>query len=503
MTRSTPLTLTRIGIDTYKEAIIYLRKDSCFRQSEGLESQSRVIVALGDQSMIATINIITSDLLKPGQAGLSEYAWDLLKAVEGDKIDIKHLPPVPSLSFVRSKIYGHSLDEAQISAIITDLTNGQYSDVQIAAFLTCCAGNKLNRDEIINLTKAMVNVGNKVNWGMGDNFMVVDKHCIGGLPGNRTTPIIVSIVSAFGLCMPKTSSRSITSPAGTADTMEVLAPVELTIEQIKKVVKQEGGCIAWGEMANLSPADDILIRVERSLDLDSEGQMVASILSKKIAAGSTHVLIDIPVGKTAKVRDLKAADSLKNILEQTAQALNLTIKVLITDGSEPIGFGIGPALEAKDIVNILQNQINAPQDLRARALMLAGEILEFSPHIIKGQGLKIATEILESGQAWQKFQAICQAQGGLRTIPQAHHTHDYLSTTEGVVTEIDNRAIALIAKLAGAPRDKAAGIYLITKVGQKIKKGEILFTIHSESLGILEYVLDYLAKNANPILIKS
>lgn len=169
-------------------------------------------------------------------------------------------------------------------------------------------------------------------------------HCVGGLPGNRTTLIVVPIVAAFGLMIPKTSSRAITSPAGTADTMEVLAPVNLDIKKMKKVVEREYGCIVWGGAMSLSPADDILIHIERAIDLDSEGQLVASVLSKKIAAGSTHLVIDIPIGATAKIRSLKTAIKLKKLFDNICLKYNLTIKTIFSHGEQPVGRGIGPAL---------------------------------------------------------------------------------------------------------------------------------------------------------------
>ncbi len=428
------------------------------------------------------------------------------KYLQSEELENAHPKPAPklqeqtldSLSFLRSKIYGNELTAYQIEEIISDITLGYYSDIQISAFVTACAGNRLSKTEILNLTKAMVQVGNKIEWS---EAVIVDKHCVGGLPGNRTTPIIVAIVTAFGLTMPKTSSRSITSPAGTADTMEVLAPVEFDVAEIKKIVAQEKGCIAWGGLAHLSPTDDILIRVERVLNLDSEGQMVASILSKKIAAGSNHILIEIPVGKTAKVRSFDAANILKNLLEETGENLGVTVKTIFTDGSQPVGNGIGPALEARDLVAVLKNDKNAPQDLREHALILAGEILEFSSEVKKSDGKKLATEILDSGQAWKKFQAICAAQGGLKEIPQTKFIYQYLASKDGVVSAIDNRQIALVAKLAGAPSDQTAGVDLFVKIGNKFKKNEALFAIHSDSEEALHSALSYFNDNLDTIQI--
>ena len=345
----------------------------------------------------------------------------------------------------------------------------------------------------------MVDTGQRLSWGRD---LVVDKHCVGGLPANRTTPIVVAIVAAFGLTIPKTSSRAITSPAGTADTMEVLAPVELSLDQIRKVVERENGCVVWGGAATLSPADDILIRVERALNLDSEGQLAASILSKKIAAGSTHVVIDIPVGPTAKVHDANSAMHLQRLLKSVGKKLGLTVNVLITEGFEPIGYGIGPALEARDVVQVLQNHKDAPPDLRAHALLLAGAILEFSSKVAPKQGRALAEEILTSGKAWTKFQAICEAQGGMRVIPKSCCQRDYKAPRAGRVIHIDTKRIALLAKLAGAPQSKAAGIDLHVKLQNTVAKDQPLFTLHTQSPGELEYAWSYLQDNLEMIQLE-
>lgn len=493
------LHLRRLGIDTYKESVIYMREDCHICLAEGFEVQARVRVNLGERSIIATVNMIKSDFLDHGKASLSEYAWHLLAANEGDEITVTHAKSIPSLSCVRSKIYGNTLSGEDFSEIIKDITLGRYSDIHISSFLTACAGGRLSVQEIVDLTNAMVAAGDRLKW---PSDIVVDKHCVGGLPGNRTTPIIVSIVAAFGLTMPKTSSRAITSPAGTADTMEVLAPVELDILTLQNVVKKEKGCIAWGGSVALSPADDMMIRVEKALDLDSEGQLVASVLSKKIAAGSTHVLIDIPIGPTAKVRSQEMANLLKGYFESVGKSLGIVVKIIFSDGTQPVGRGVGPALEARDIVSVLKGSVDAPQDLRARALTLASHIIEFSPHVKEGDGLKIATQLLESGKAWGKFQSICKAQGGMREIPKAPFTHVYKAEKRGVIVEIDNRQLSLIAKFAGAPFAKAAGIDLSVFLGKAIEKGEGLFTIQANSSGELSYVLDYLAENTDVIKIQ-
>lgn len=492
MNEKPTLTLKHLGINTQNEAVVYIRHDSHITLSEGFVSQARIRVGLAERYIIATLNTVTTPLLRHNEAGLSEHAWKLLDAKEGEEVTLSHPKPLHSLSYIRSKIYGNVLKEHETNAIIEDVVTGHLSDIHTSAFVAACAGGRLNEEEIHHLTKAMVDTGERLSW---NKELVVDKHCVGGLPGNRTTPIVVAIVAAYGLTMPKTSSRSITSPAGTADTMEVLAPVELSLDQIRKVVEKENGCIAWGGAVSLSPADDVLIRVERALNVDSEGQLVASVLSKKIAAGSTHVVIDIPVGPTAKVRDSAMGIRLQHLLRHVGKMCGLTVKVVVTEGFEPVGRGIGPALEARDVVQVLTNHKDAPTDLREHALLLAGNVLEFSPQVKKDQGIAIAGEILRSGKAWAKFQAICDAQGGMRDIPGSCCRHDHAAAKTGRVTQIDTKRIALLAKLAGAPQFKAAGIDLHVKLHDVVEKGQPLFTIHSQSPGELNYALSYLHDN--------
>ncbi len=438
------LHLRRLGIDTYGEPVIYMRADCHVCRAEGFEARSRVEVRLRGRSLIATLNVVAGEL----------------------------------------------------RTIVADVVGGKYSDLHLAAFVTACAGGRLDIDETVALTRAMVEAGERLEWGRP---IIADKHCVGGLPGNRTTLLVVPIVAAAGVVIPKTSSRAITSPAGTADTMEVLAPVDLDIPAMRRVVEREGGCVVWGGAARLSPADDVLIRVERPLDFDSEAQLLASVLSKKVAAGATHVVIDVPVGPTAKVRSVHAAARLAAQFYTVAEQLGLSLRVVTTDGSQPVGRGIGPALEARDVLAVLRGTPDAPADLRDRALLLAGELLEFTGGARAGEGRAFAATILASGRALAKFETICEAQGGRRIPPQPSHTEVVMCTRPGVVVEIDNRRLARIAKLAGAPRAPAAGVDLHVKIGARVSVGQPLFTVHAQAPGELAYSLDFLRRQPAPI----
>lgn len=486
---TTSLHLRLLGIDTLQEHVIYMRRDCHVCRAEGFETQTRLEVGLRGQRIIATLNVVDTDLLAPGEAGLSTRAWQALGAAQDDNITVSHAPTLDSLSAMRSKIYGHRLNAEALDAIVGDVAAGRYSDMHIAAFLSACAGGRMDLQETIDLTRSMVKVGDRMDWGRSP---IADKHCVGGLPGNRTTPIVVAIAAAAGLTMPKTSSRAITSPAGTADVMETLTRVDLDVAAMRRVVEREGGCFVWGGALSLSPADDVLIRVERPLDLDSDAQLVASVLSKKIAAGATHALIDIPVGPTAKVRTEDDAHRLQHLLEQVAAAHGLHLRVLRTRGAQPVGRGLGPALEAHDVLAVLRGVAAAPVDLRMRALALAGELLEFCGHSTPGTGKSEAWRLLDSGAAWAKFQAICEAQGGLSEPGVAPLREAVVAERRGYVSGIDSRRLARVAKLAGAPGAPTAGLVMHVQLGDEVERGTPMFTLHAQAPGALAYARSYL-----------
>lgn len=475
------LKLRRVAIDTYKENVAFLHRECSIYRSEGFQALNKIeIHKIGNGGpVIAVLNVVDDrTITAPDELGLSEQVYDQLGVPEGTEVFISHATPPASLKAVHQKIAGERLNYKDYLSIIQDIVNNRYSKIETAAFLVGCSETGMEREEILNLTRAMVDTGERLNWG---EYLVCDKHCIGGIPGNRTTMLLVPIVAAHGMLMPKTSSRAITSPAGTADTMEVLARVEHSQERLREIVKQERAFLVWGGTAELAPADDILIAVERPLSMDSPGQMIASIVSKKVAAGATHLLIDIPVGDTAKVHNHLEALKLRKIFEYVGDNMGLHLEVVITDGSQPIGHGVGPVLETMDVMKVLHNEPDAPMDLREKALLLAGRIIEFDPDVRGGQGYVIARDILESGRALAKMNAIIDAQGrNKKPLKLGHLQYQVPADRNGEVKAIDNLRIASIARLAGAPMDKGAGIFLHRKVGEIVNKGDPIYTIYAE-----------------------
>ena len=473
------LKLRRLGIDTYRENVVYLHRECELYRAEGFQALSKVKICADGRRILAVLNVVDDDsIVTPADLGLSEEAFAMLGVNEGHLVSIEHAEPPASMNAVRRKIAGERLSQEDYRHIINDITDKRYSKTEISAFLVASGQTDMDRDEVLFLTRAMLESGEQLDW---NESLVADKHCIGGIPGNRTSMLVVPIVAAHGMLIPKTSSRAITSPAGTADTMEILANVELDIKKLHDIVRKHRACLAWGGTAELSPADDIMIAVERPLGIDSIGQMVASILSKKLSAGSTHLLIDIPVGPTAKVRQMRQAQRLRKLFEFVADQLAIHLEVVITDGRQPVGSGIGPVLECRDVMQVLQNSPDAPDDLRQKSLRLAGRVLEFDPDVRGGNGYAIARDILDSGRALEMMNTIIKAQGvQSKKYQLGQLTHEVLSPADGVVVNIDNLQMAHIARFAGAPMDKGAGVDLFKKLGDSVKKGEALYRIYAE-----------------------
>jgi thymidine phosphorylase len=483
------LKLRRVAIDTYRENVAYLHKDCDVYRAEGFQALSKVEVRVNGKRILATLNV-TSDprIVQCNELGLSQDAFDQLGVERGRSASVQQAEAPVSIAALHRKIDGERLGRDDFHAIVRDIAEHRYSKIELSAFVVATNRGELDREEVFFLTEAMIDSGRRVDWG---ESLVVDKHCIGGIPGNRTSMLVVPIVAAHGLVCPKTSSRAITSPAGTADTMEVLTNVELPFDRLADIVREHRACLAWGGTADLSPADDVLISVERPLSLDSPGQMVASILSKKVAAGSNHLVLDIPIGPTAKVRSMPEAQRLRRLFEYVARRLDLSLDVVITDGRQPIGNGVGPVLEARDVMRVLENHPLAPQDLRQKALRLAGRLLECDPDIRGGDGYAIARDILDSGRALRKMMAIIEAQGA-KPFDHEHLqlgalSFDVCAPHDGVVTGIDNLKIARVAQLAGAPKVQGAGVDLARKLGESVRAGEVLYRVYANFQSDLEF----------------
>ena len=435
----------------------------------------------------------TEKWVKETQIGLYQDVLEKIAAKSGSIITTRATDPLKSLDYIKRKMKGEKLSRAEIIEVVKDIAEERLSDIEATAFVSAVYMKGLDLDETISMTKALIDGGNKVTFSKGP---IVDKHSVGGTNG-RATMIIVPIVAAAGLYMPKTSSRSITSAAGTADSMEVLADVSLPMEKIKSITEKCGGVIAWGGAVDLAPADDKIIKIEHPLSLDPEGQVIASVLAKKASVGSKFVVIDLPVGKYVKIKDKTVALRMAKKFVQVGKEVGMRVEAVLTNGEEPCGLAFGSALEAKYALEVLEGK--RMDNLAQKSCELAGVIFEMVGMSKPGKGYIKAMEILESGKALKKMKEIIKAQGGKidssDKVPHAPFHKEFKAGTEGIIDEINISILTKIARYAGAPSNRTAGVLIHKLAGDKAKDGEVLMTIFAENKDKLKLAEQYALKN--------
>ena len=466
----------------------------------GFRPHDRVEVHAHGRLAVAIV-AASQKFVSPMEIGVSEELAEDLHLRDGDTVTLTLAGMPDSLSYIRKKMRGEHLTKEEIYAIIEDVVKHRLSELEIAAFLLAEEFQGMSMDEIEHLTRAMAETGDVI----GFEPPVYDKHSIGGVPGNKVSLLIVPIVAASGLLVPKTSSKAITSPSGTANTMSVLAPVEFTAEELKEIVTRVGGCIVWGGRLNIAPADDIFIEVEHPLGVDPTCQMLASIISKKLAVGVDHLVVDIPVGRGTKVGSIDAGRRLAGQFVELGGRLGITVQCGITYGDQPVGHAVGPALEAREALEALYT-CRGPSSLIEKSTALAGMLLEMGGVAPRGQGKDAAREILTSGKALEKMKQIIEAQGGdpnvkPKDIPVGECRIELKAPCNGFITNVDNEAISAIARAAGAPAEPGAGLVLRWKRGAKVKRGDTLMEIYAERESKLEDAYK-LALKLKPITIE-
>ena len=418
-------------------------------------------------------------IAKKGEARMPQAFLDKHGVAVGDIVEIEHCPKSEAVRFIRKKMDRQKLTESEIYAIIQDILDGKLNDIEISAWLTSLYIAGMDIEEIAYHAKAMVDTGDRLAF---TGRPVFDFHSIGGVPGNKITPIVVSIVAAAGLMIPKTSSRAISSACGTSDFVETFCNVDISAEDVKRIAMEVGGVFSWGGSMNLAPVDDLVIRVENPLGINPRAQMLASILSKKMAIGANYLLIDIPTGPGTKVPDREAAHAYVRDFTDLGRLLGINIKCAVTYGGQPVGYAIGPNLEARECIRVLEGQ-DHPNSVIEKACELAGMLLEMGgiPH-----GDVRAKEILASGAAMKKFREIVAAQGGNYDISSedlkpGKYVREIRAVKAGYINSVDSKALVAIAKAAGAPNDKGAGILLSKKQGQRVEVDDVVYTIYADS----------------------
>jgi AMP phosphorylase len=459
----------------------------------GVHSSDRIKISYGTKIVTAITNI--AEHFAENRIGLFEETSVALGVKSWEEVGVELAPLPESLFNIRAKLHGERLREKDIVAIVRDVVERRLSAVEIAGFLTALSIHGLGMSEIEALSRAMIMTGKTLDFGKAP---ILDKHSVGGIPGDKTSMLVVPIVAAAGFTIPKTSSRAITSPAGTADRVETLCPVTLAIEEIKEVVKKTGGCLVWGGSLELAPADDLFIQVEYPLGIDP--MLLPSILSKKKAIGATHVAIDIPTGMGAKIKTRQEAYTLASDFLDLGQRLGLNIQCALTFGDQPLGHSIGPALEAQEALMTLMGR--GPPDLREKAVSLASILFDMvgveNPRFV-------AEDMIDSGKAEKKMREIIEMQGGdprvkPADLPVGPHRASVRSKQTGRVLWLSTEDIVRIARIAGVPKEKGAGVVLRAKLGDTVRKEGALFEIYAEKSTKLEAALA-LAEQLTPVVL--
>ncbi len=495
--RSLNLKVKPLDMETGRNIVVLHEQDA---EELGHFAGDRVKLATPKATLVAIANT-TKRMVQRGEIGAFMEVTEALGLKSGDSVSVTLTPRPQSVDFIRKKISGQQLAAEEVNAVVDDIVAGNLSSTELAAFVVSEYIRGMSMSEVVALTRRMVDSGDKLEL---DVSPVLDVHSIGGVPGNKYSLVTVPIVAAAGLSVPKTSSRAITSAAGTADVMEVLANVTLSLDEIKRNVERVGAVLAWGGAVRLAPADDIIIGAERMLGVDPRCQLLASVMSKKLAVGADHILIDIPTGHGAKVEAMDQARSLAHDFMELGRRLDVQVEVAITYGGQPVGYAVGPALEAREALETLRG--NGPGSLVEKATSLAGAMLELGGAASPGMGRQMANDVLKSGKAYQKMRGIIEAQGGNpdvkpEDIPIGDKKEIVLAPFDGYVKRIDNERINEIARAAGAPRDKGAGLRVILKEGRKVNKDEPLLEIYAEHETKLDDALS-IAKRHPPIVIE-
>jgi len=461
-----------LGMNAGDKRIVLLNDDTA--EELGIISLSRIVISHGEKSTVAIVN--TSErVVGKGEIGLFDEIVENMGLEDGINVDVEVSEQPESIEYIKARLKGRKLREEELLAIVKDVVDNRLSEIEIATFVTALNNHPMDIDEIVGMSRSMVNTGKTLDL---NGAFIVDKHSIGGVPGDKTTLLVVPIIAACGITIPKTSSRAITSAAGTGDRAEILMPVELSIDEMRTAVKKTNGCIVWGGSLDLAPADDIFIKVEYPLSIDP--MMMPSIMSKKKAVGAEYLIIDIPCGRGAKVKTVEDADLLARDFIEIGKRLGINTKCVITYGEEPIGYNIGAGLEAKEALEVIMRKRSVP-DLLDKAKGISKVLL----NMIGKDGDAMVEEVFKSGKAEEKLREIIFEQGGdseitPEDIEVGKYGMDIVSENKGHVLWMSNHKLASIARAAGSPKDKGAGIELYKKVGDKVEKGERLFTIYSE-----------------------
>lgn len=403
------------------------------------------------------------------------------------------------VDLIEKKRNGLELTKSEIDFIITEYTNGNLPDYQMSALAMAIYFQDMTQEERVHLTTAMVNSGDQIDLSEIEGIKV-DKHSTGGV-GDTTTLVLGPLVAAVGVPVAKMSGRGLGHTGGTIDKLEAVPGfhVEITNNEFIRLVNTNKLAVI-GQSGDLTPADKSLYALrDVTATVDSIPLIASSIMSKKIAAGADAICLDVKTGNGAFMKDLKDAEALAQAMVEIGKGVGRNTKAIISDMSQPLGFAVGNALEVKEAIDTLKGE--GPEDLTELCLTLGSHMVMLAK---KASSLEEARalliEVIDNGQALATFKTFLEAQGGDASVvddpsqlPDASYKISVPAKADGYVSEIVAEQIGVAAMKLGAGRatkesviDLAVGVVLHKKVGDAVKKGDTLVTIHSNSENVDE-----------------
>ncbi|MEM2070816.1 MAG: AMP phosphorylase [Archaeoglobaceae archaeon] len=487
------LSVKTLPLKTERLSVVLNQDDA---EDLGILPGDRVKILVGRESFIAEVETST-EIIKKGEIGLDTFTAESCNLNEQCKVEIHPVERPESVEFIRKKFEGKKYKKDEMKKIVSDIASNILNDIELAAFILANEIVGLDTDEIEWITWSMYESGERISFERGN---VVDSSSIGSVLGNRYAMVTVPTVAAAGLLIPKTASRAITSASGTADTMEVLADVNLSVDEIKEIVEKVGGVIAWGGATNIAPADDKILRMEHQLGITSKACLISSLLAKKLGIGAKYVVVDIPISEEAKIENLDEGRNFASLFVEVGRRVGLKLSILISDGTQPLCKAVGPALEAREVLRAMENK--EENELVEKGLEIASMLMEYGG--IENSNA-LARKIFESGKTLEKFKEIIAAQGGdekikSEDIPVGEKRYTVNAGRGGIIQKISIKAINEIARAAGAPKDKGAGVYIHKKRGEVVKVGEPILTIYAEKDWKLDKAIE-VARRENPIIV--
>jgi AMP phosphorylase len=459
----------------------------------GISPMDKISLIIKWQEIVLNADL-TNKFVKPWQVGLFKDVYKKYGIQEWESAHVYFTERSSlALESLKKWLNGKRLSQEEIFAIMKDISDNRFTDVLTTYFSALGFFYPSTDEDLYKMAKAMAEAGEMLHFP----GIVADKHCMGWVPGNETTMIMIPLLTSLGIKMPKTFSKAITTPAATGECVSVLMDISFSKKQIMELVKKNNTCLIRGGGLDLAPADEKLIKVAYPLSMQSYSRTIISIMAKKYAMGINHSLIDIPVWPSAKVPDMKTAKRLKQKYEYVGKKLWMKVKVEITPALQPIGAGIGAVMQVREVLRVLQQHPARPMDLEKKSIHLCAKIIEMVGMAKGKEAEKLAYGQLISGQAWKKMQAIISAQNGNPNVTSeglklAKIKKDILAEKTGKVKYIDMKVVNVVARTLGSPLDLQAWLYLHKKLGDVVQKGEKIYTMYANDEGKIKLAKELL-----------